>query len=511
MVDNQRRKLLRTLGITATVGLSGCSQLLSEDTENDPEVSTSPEQTPEPDQSTNIEFLQPKNIETVPIVTEENNDKKSEINLKIKDQNGLEQIQVAYNDQHRDQPHTLYNKTQDEFEEGIGNQMIPISTEFPQKIIAPQTGEFQVEVTDTNGNTKTRKQKIHNQKQTWKIDLPNNDTYTTERNWDNLHYNQQRLNNHASEWHNRAVYQTVLNELEEVNKEKYNGGRAGTTYSNSIDELGKVNSLGHWDPEFYEELTNLEHILGDGQNAILTHQRTVHPTAYSDWNNRFAATLEDIIHKFNAEAKQHLEETGEKAVNAGYVNEGGHGTVITYTNLEDTDIEAEHPWQFVDTTDSTVAPVTQNYVNTRGNYNPFVDGYKNNEALGEYKTEPSDQSNVLYQNEKDIAQASLVSFISSGEADELDWPKVSISDNILEDVFNDHVPSGGSIDPIIGMIERTVDLQMNTDNYIQVYGEDLENYQIAVTEDEELYDMSMDPETQVTEEEVENYLTDLPA
>lgn len=53
MVDNQRRTLLRTLGITATVGLSGCSQLLSEDTENDPGVPTTPEQdnTEQPDQN----------------------------------------------------------------------------------------------------------------------------------------------------------------------------------------------------------------------------------------------------------------------------------------------------------------------------------------------------------------------------------------------------------------------------------------------------------------------------
>jgi len=52
LVDNQRRTLLRTLGITGTVGLSGCSQRLSEGTEDDPEVSTSPEQTPASEKTT---------------------------------------------------------------------------------------------------------------------------------------------------------------------------------------------------------------------------------------------------------------------------------------------------------------------------------------------------------------------------------------------------------------------------------------------------------------------------
>lgn len=500
-MGNTRRDILKISGTALATGLAGCQ------TNNSDNDNPTPEQTPETDQPTNIEFLQPKNIETVPIVTEENKDNKSEINLEIEDQDGLKQIELFYNDEHRDQPHTIYDKTNEK-----GTQNKQISTEFPQKIISPQTGQFQVEVTDTNGNTKTRTESINGLTNAWKVDRPQSNNYSTERKWDNLHYNQQRLNNHASEWHNRAVYQTVLNELEEGNTDKYTGSHASSSYSNSRHELGEEDRLGYWDPEFYEELTSLENIFDDGQNAIFTHQSIVHPTAYSAWNNRFAATLEDIIHKFNGEAKQHLEETGEKAIQTGYVNEGGHGTVITYTNLEDTDIEAEHPWQFVDTTDSNVAPVTQDYVNTRGRYNPFVDGYKNDEALGEYTTENPDESNVLYQNEKQIATQGLRSFIIDNDyTDGLEGSRWGISDSIMEDVFNEHVPSGGSIDPIMDMLEKATDLLIDTGENIQVYGEKLENYQIAVSGDQELYDMSMDPETQVTEEEVENYLTDLPA
>ena len=157
-----------------------------------------------------------------------------------------------------------------------------------------------------------------------------------------------------------------------------------------------------------------------------------------------------------------------------------------------------------------MARVTEN-INTRGDYNPFVDGYESDEVLGEYRTGDPDES-LMYTDEKRKAMQGLRSFIIDNDfTDGLEGSMWGISDSILENIFNEHIPSGGSIDPILDMLEKTVDLQIDTGKNVQVYGEDLENYQIAVAEDEGLYEMSRDPETQVTEQEVENYLMDSPA
>lgn len=48
MVDLQRRTLLQTLGITTALGLSGCTQLLDEETQNTPEQPETPESTETP-------------------------------------------------------------------------------------------------------------------------------------------------------------------------------------------------------------------------------------------------------------------------------------------------------------------------------------------------------------------------------------------------------------------------------------------------------------------------------
>lgn len=67
---------------------------------------------------------------------------------------------------------------------------------------------------------------------------------------------------------------------------------------------------------------------------------------------------------------------------------GGHGTTVTYTDLENTDIEAEYPWKFVDTTSDIIDPITEE-VNTGGHFNPFIDGYL-----------PEDQGYFGYESER---------------------------------------------------------------------------------------------------------------
>jgi len=101
----------------------------------------------------------------------------------------------------------------------------------------------------------------------------------------------------------------------------------------------------------------------------------------------------------------------------------------------------------------------------------------------------------------------LQSFIVHKEStDEFEWQKLSINDGLLEDIFNEHIPDGGSIDPILDMVEKATDVQIETGQYVHVNGESLDDYQI-IQEDGGLYEMSMDPNIKVGEAEVNDYLS----
>jgi len=209
----------------------------------------------------------------------------------------------------------------------------------------------------------------------------------TEREWDNHRFNREELHEeYISDWTDEAAYDQVMQEIQEENSEKYNGESINSLYSNSDNKLGEEDELGHWDPEWYSDRNQLEHIIRDAQNVVRTHQREVHPDAYSNWNNRFAATLQEIVNNHNEYAENY--EGERKAFHAGFIDENQHGTVITYTDLENTEIEGKHPWQFVDTTSWAVNPVTED-IDTGGVFNPFVDGY-----------EPESQTRLGYESEK---------------------------------------------------------------------------------------------------------------
>jgi len=317
--------------------------------------------------------------------------------------------------------------------------------------------------------------------------------YSTEQEWDDHRFDREALyENYVSEWHQAAVYDQVIQELENNNQEKYNGNNQGFLFSNQESAEG----YGYWNTERFEQLEQLQDILMDSQAATRIHQEQVHPTAYSNWNHRFAATIQRVSNTFNGELNQYQEQNNEKAFRATFVNENTHGTVITHTDLENTDIEADHPWQFVDTTSDKIEPITED-INTGGTFNPFVDGYQ-----------AEDQTHLGYEREKKSAIGSLQSFIDqTGDSDNLQRRKLGISDNILEEIFNDHIPSGGSIDPILDMFEKAADVQLETEKYVQLYGESLAEYHLAVG-DEELYNMGMTPGSNVGAEEVEEYISE---
>lgn len=101
-----RRQILEAVGTTvAAAGLAGCQT--QDRNSNIPNRSETPESsTPENNYEAQVKFQELNNIETIPIVDEENIDDLAGIRLEVEDQNGLEHIQLEYNDKHRDQPHT---------------------------------------------------------------------------------------------------------------------------------------------------------------------------------------------------------------------------------------------------------------------------------------------------------------------------------------------------------------------------------------------------------------------
>lgn len=82
-----------------------------------------------------------------------------------------------------------------------------------------------------------------------------------------------------------------------------------------------------------------------------------------------------------------------------------------------------------------------------------------------------------------------------------------MSDNLLEQIFNEHIPSAGPIDPVLDLIGKATSVHIETEKYVQVYGESLEHYHLAVG-DRELYEMGMTSRINAVAEDVEEYVSE---
>jgi len=518
-----RRRFLTGLSLAGTGVLAGCS---FGSTEQDNSGGSSDgasgtadagaeesENTDTPtleDSDTVLESSSLSGLQYVPVITDDRNSGEGTVQAVVQDANGIAATRVLLNSQAREEPLEINAVT------NIGQNRLDTTATISNTVLTPGENTVLMEVADQQGNERTLELGTHETSNNgWQIDLKHTSNGSqdgniggtnTRRGWDDILFDlNSRTTEQVQEWHETAVYDSLMEDLENDSQIEYSSDEGGEPFSNVW--YGQAEQ-GHWDLEWFQGLTELNEILLDIVSALQIHQSQIYDAEPSSANGRFAATAEQIFNELNHEAQRYQEENNEQLVNWGYVNEGGHGTTVMHVDTENSEIQADHPWQFVDTTGDTVEPITaelQQLGWSDGAFNPFTMGY-----------EPESQS-TGYETEKLKSDSALLSFITHDRgADGYDW-EFSFNDSIHEFIFNEHVPERGSVDPILDLSEKMIDAQMETGEYIVAVGEDIEVTENQYGEevfdgvelyagDEELYQMSMDEDITLTHESVESYM-----
>ncbi|KAB7514595.1 hypothetical protein DM867_05605 [Halosegnis rubeus] len=495
MVDKQRRKLLGLTGTALATGLAGCGGNSDGSVESgnsgteDGNEDTGGESSQ--DQEAVIEFLDREGIQTVPIVTEETSENTASIELEVEDPDGLENILFQYNDSHRDQPFTIYDKARSEFENGTS---ISTSEEFPQKVIAPNTGEFYIEVKDTNGNTTTRTEPIEGLNSSFRADRKRKQegkigNYNTDRNWDNIVTDTERLRETQQRVLQEQAYTELVNQV--MNGEDFEaGGRGFPNY----DLSGENSDPGFFDQDAVKNEDDFETLVRWYLPAIMDHDRQNYGSAPSSRNDRFAATLETLINEHHPEAE---------AVSTSVKSLPDHGIFgVQEQNNEEfylVDTTAASP-QF----EQAVAQINDGFITSEnGNrselWEPFHDFSPGKPSFG------------TYEGKSRKSLAGLYHFVSKGADVEIQGKepegRVFMTDEWMNEAYQ-VLRNGGSIQPITNPIEELFyNHQTNgRDDDIGIYGT-LDDTRIAVTDNEEVYETVMyDPNQAPGIEEIENML-----
>ena len=493
MVDKQRRKLLGLTGTALATGLAGCGGNSDGSVESgdggteDGNEDTGGESSP--DQDAVIEFLDREGIQTVPIVTEETSENTASIELEVEDPDGLENLLLQYNDSHRDQPLVLYDRSKGEFEQGVNGEMVPISEEFPQTVIAPNTGEFYIEVTDVNGNTTTRTEPIEGLDASFRADRKrkqegNIGNYNTDRNWDNIVTDTERLR----ETQQRILQEQAYTPLVEKILSGKDIDSTGNVYPNWEGE-----DKGFLDQDKVKDEDNFENIIQWYLPAIMDHDDDNYGTAPSSRNDRFAATLETLINEHHPEAE--TTSTSVKAFPA-------HGIF----GVQDQNNEE---FYLVDTTIASAQ--TEPAVGRIGDF-ITSEGYSRDDLWDPYHDfKPGPVEGHTYEMKSIKSMAGLTSFVTKGARFDIENEErqgnLFMTDEWMNDAYQ-LLRDGGSIQPITEPVEDMIyERETNgQDNIVGIYGT-LDDTRIAVTDNEEVYETVMyDPNQAPGIEEIENML-----
>jgi hypothetical protein len=488
LVDKQRRKLLGLTGTALATGLAGCGGNSDGSVESgnsgteDGNEDTGGESSQ--DQDAVIEFLDREGIQTVPIVTEETSQNTASIEVEVEDADGLENVLLQYNDSHRDQPLTLYNRSRDEFEQGVNGEMIPISKEFPQTVIAPNTGEFYIEVTDVNGNTTTRTEPIEGLENSFRADRKrkqegNIGNYSTDRNWDNINTDTEQVQEKHQNWLDQNAYTPLVNQIldgEDVDT-------TGNVYPNWEGE-----DRGFFDQDEVKNEDDFETLVRWYLPAIYDHDDDNYGTAPSSRFHRFAATMETLINEHHPEAE--ADATGVNSIPA-------HGIF----GVQDTNNEE---FYLVDTTASS-----PQFDPAIGKIGEFItsEGYSRDDLWDPFHNfSPGKPSFGTYEGQSEIGMGGLMLFSATQDL-EGEYGNMFITDEWMNDAYQ-VLRNGGSIQPITEPIEELFyNHQTNgRDDDIGIYGT-LDDTRIAVTDNQELYKTVMyNPNQSPGINEIENML-----
>ncbi|WP_135536126.1 hypothetical protein [Halostella pelagica] len=510
MVDKQRRKILRTSAAVLSAGIAGCnsgSESPKQSTTNDPTTSnsTTPDPT-EPNSDTQLGDFQHTRADILPIITETTRENQTRSEVTVTDQDGLKTIETYLNNRSLDEPVQVH-------QENLGGEVeANVAYEFPQRMVAPRENRFGVRVTDETGRTQDFTETFTPDTREWKVDTPYSE-YSTERTWDDLNFQQEEMEEQRQGWLQKMTYNDLVDELKrdtERVREKYKAIDHGDTEYPNAEQHGG----GRWNTKDFRNTNKTQEILKYSNVALQIHAlENLQITAWSGENDHFAATHQTLANHV------HEEDSTQRNVETTHVNESGHGTVIAYADPDKLDNEYTHldgethgefSWWFVDTTTDWVLPINNEEIKIsagiRGKYNPFIEGYEGSRQVSELN---------FYRTEKGKAVAPLIGFVDrSNTEDHLEFEKFSISDPVLEDIYNEHVPEGESVDPILDMVMKAGQKQIETGEHVQIYGDELE-----YNEDEEvfeglgyavnngvLHEHSMEEKTAVTVEHVNQYL-----
>ena len=496
MVDTQRRKLLTLTGTAVATGLAGCGGN-SEDNAaegqaqgdgDDGNENTGEEASP--DQEAVIEFLERNNIQTVPIVTEDPAEKIAGVEIEVEDPDGLENVVLNYNDSHRDEPFTIYDEARSEFENSEGGELVSISKEFPQTLIAPNTGEFYIEVTDVNGNTTTRTEPIEGLESSFRADRKrkqegNIGNYNTNRNWDNTVTDTERL----TETQQRVLQEQAYTPLVEKILNGEDVESTGNLYPNWEGEKD-----GFLDQDAVKNEDDFETLVRWYLPAVYDHDDDNYGTAPSSRNDRFAATMETLINEHHPEAE---------AVSTSVKSLPDHGIF----GVQDTKNEE---FYLVDTTagspqfDQAVAQINDGFITSEnGNRSELW------EPFHDFK--PGKPDFAVYEGTKSKAMIGLSNFVTKGSRFEIGQEDakggIFMTDEWLDEAYG-ILRNGGSIDPITDPIEEAIyEHRTQTEaNNVGIYGT-LDDTRIAVTDNEKVYETVMYNLNQAPgTEEIENML-----
>ena len=470
-MDINRRNLIKTGSIMGVVGLAGCGGDTEENTLPEEDGSSkSKEDKSSQDQDAVIELLEQEGIQTIPVLNEESIDRVAGIEVEIEDPDGLGNIVLNYNDSHRDEAFTIYDQARGEFE---NRTSVSISEEFPQTVIAPNTGEFYIEVTDVNGNTTTRTEPIEGLESSFRADRKrkqegNVGNYSTERNWDNIVTDTERLRETQQKVLREQAYTPLVEKI--LNGEDVES--TGNLYPNWEGEKD-----GFLDQDAVKNEDDFETLLRWYLPAVYDHDDDNYGTAPSSRNDRFAATLETLINEHHPEAE---------AVSTSVKSLPDHGIF----GVQDQNNEE---FYLVDTTagspqfDQAVAQINDGFITSEnGNRSELW------EPFHDFK--PGKPSFATYQGTKGKAIIGLSNFVTKGSSFNIEGEskgEIFMTDEWLDEAYG-ILREGGSIQPITDPIEELFyNHQTNgRDDDIGIYGT-LDDTRIAVTDNQELYETVM--------------------
>lgn len=345
-------------------------------------------------------------------------------------------------------------------------------------------------------------------------------TWDTAYSFDTHPFSHDRIWGKRQDWNKDASYSGLIEML------KSDPDRAAKILDgdkfNVVFPNYEGNSHGGWSYGEFRQASTSQKVLAWANAAVQAQQNRilrdesddrVESNKFSAYNNANAATTERVINEvYNPESDEDL-------VRTTFINEGGHGTVLAHVDTENTALssEADTDWFFVETTGNWVDPITADSVRgDRGDYNPALEGYQNSVRNQE----------VSYDWAKSGANGALRGFVKRyNNPDEgLKSDRISFSDDIHEFVWDEWINrENGSPEPIVDMVEKAADFHLeNDDGYVQVFTAEDEEVQYNEEEevfenvymaagDEDLYRMSMDPDTRLTQADVESYMEEVTA